>query len=64
MIVGPHPNRCVVLHVVKRVKLILRQPFVAHRLVEAFDVGILLRLYLPIEIRFVVLASIASHATV
>src|SRR3978361_440424 len=42
MIIGPHPTRCVVLHVGKRIKLILRQPFVTHRPVEAFDVGILL----------------------
>jgi hypothetical protein len=36
--------RCVVLHVGQRIKLILRQPFVAHRPVEALDIGILLGL--------------------
>jgi hypothetical protein len=44
VVVGPHPTRCVVLHIGQRVKFILRQPFVAHCPVEAFDVGILLRL--------------------
>jgi hypothetical protein len=44
VIIGPHPTRCVVLHIGQRVKFILRQPFVAHCPVEAFDVGILLRI--------------------
>jgi hypothetical protein len=41
VIIVPHPTRCVVLHIGQRVKFILRQPFVAHCPVEAFDVGIL-----------------------
>ena len=44
MIVGPHPLRREVRYLGQRVDFILRQPVVAHRAVEVFDISILLRL--------------------
>lgn len=43
MVVAPHPLRGELLHLVEVAPIILGQPFVANRSVEALDVGVLLR---------------------
>jgi transposase InsO family protein len=44
VIVLPHPFRCELLDVRQVIPVVLRQPFITYRAVEAFHVGVLLRL--------------------
>ncbi len=44
MIVVPHPASGLILHLINRVKQLLRQPVITNGSIEALDVGVLLRL--------------------